>query len=363
MNIVDILDGAFGTVEPGPAPIEAAVKKGRALRLRRRLVSAASVAALVAAAVSVPVVLHRSAAPAPTTGPGGYSVTVQPPGPHSPAGLVASGTVNGKAWRVTAVRSTETSYPALDFSGRGPAFGPSGLAKIFFVSTATYPGRPINFLHNLLPPAQLQVGIVGDGVTYATVRFGNGIVLTLHPATVLGIRVVAFAAPLGVGITGVTAYSSRGEAGTAIPLILPGQDADFISWLRPGQRVPASAGGLVASGRAEGHAWAVYGYSGPWGTCAVWDEVPQCLLLGETVRTSFLAGDQLGRTTVEILFGVAEPDVTRLVAFLPGGRTAQTRAVLIGTQKFFAFGGLPVAQNFDWAAYDAAGKRVAHGTF
>jgi len=32
-------------------------------------------------------------AAAPVISPGGYTVTVQPPGPHAPAGLIASGTM------------------------------------------------------------------------------------------------------------------------------------------------------------------------------------------------------------------------------------------------------------------------------
>src|ERR1700677_569329 len=92
------LDDAFSAVSPVPAPIEGAIRKGKVIRLRRQAVVAVGVAAVVAAAVFTPLAVHWGASPPPSTG--SYTVTVQPPGPHSPPGEIASGTLNGKSWQL-----------------------------------------------------------------------------------------------------------------------------------------------------------------------------------------------------------------------------------------------------------------------
>jgi hypothetical protein len=100
------LDRAFGAIVPAAAPVDRAVRRGTMIRMRRRAAAVAGTATAVAAGVAAIVVLTRQSASltpvTPIVSPGGYTVTVQPPGPHAPAGLIASGTINGQAWEVTA---------------------------------------------------------------------------------------------------------------------------------------------------------------------------------------------------------------------------------------------------------------------
>ena len=76
------LNAALTAVEPGAAPVEAAMLTGRKIRNRRRAgLLAGAVAVVVAAAVGVPALTRQQALPAPTTSH--IRVTVNPPGPHS----------------------------------------------------------------------------------------------------------------------------------------------------------------------------------------------------------------------------------------------------------------------------------------
>ena len=99
------LDAALGTITPRPAPVGAVLWRGRTVRTRRRVAVGACVAVAAAVGLSVPAWLHRHAA-APSPVP---LVTIVPPGPHSPAGLVASGVVGSRHWRVIAEKPSRGS--------------------------------------------------------------------------------------------------------------------------------------------------------------------------------------------------------------------------------------------------------------
>jgi hypothetical protein len=93
------LSTAFAAVEPGAAPVEAAMLAGKKIRNRRRAgLLAGAVAVVVAAVVGVPALAHQQALPSPATS--NVRVTVNPPGPHSPPGLIASGMVGNQRWDV-----------------------------------------------------------------------------------------------------------------------------------------------------------------------------------------------------------------------------------------------------------------------
>jgi len=61
------LDHAFRTIEPGPAPVEAAMDHGKKIRNRRRAPALAGAVAVIAGAVAfVPALTHYQALPAPS---------------------------------------------------------------------------------------------------------------------------------------------------------------------------------------------------------------------------------------------------------------------------------------------------------
>jgi hypothetical protein len=107
------LDTALDDFAPGPLPLQAVVRQGRSVLIRRRVTVAVAAAVLVAGAVATPTILHRlSQSPLPPVGTH-YHVTVIPPGPGSPKGLIATVGIDSRRWRITAVDQGGT----LCFSG------------------------------------------------------------------------------------------------------------------------------------------------------------------------------------------------------------------------------------------------------
>jgi hypothetical protein len=190
-------------------------------RGRWRAASAAGLTAAVAVGVltspAVPVHAAESSA--------GYTVTVQPPGPGSPAGEIASGTVNGQGWQIAYQHCPDSSGSCFNFTGAAldgdsESTNLAGLEAVAVdnpaAPVALFPEQPAQ------GGTQLQCGPVKADVALVKVSLTNGAVLTLHPVKVAGIRVVGFAAPGGATIVSATAYASGGGAiGTADPFGQP----------------------------------------------------------------------------------------------------------------------------------------------
>ena len=361
-DLYERLDRAVESITPPAAPVDRAMRRGRGIRLRRRSAVAAGVAAVVAAGViAVPALRHDAsenpAAPR-------YTATVQPPGPHSPPGLIASGTVNGKYWQVTVGKpGAGGAGPGQQFAqASGPAFGPDELNSSG-PALAPDSTEPVSFNAMSSEPSQAQFGAVRADVSYLTVRLGNGILLTLHPVKVWGVREVAFTIPVGATITEATAYSRHGVIATAIPFNYPGGIATFNAWLRPGQHGLSRATGLIGTGRVSGQAWSVTAYLGPWGICleggAPGTNGGGCLPTTSSLGTSLLfrsAG------TPGVAGGTASASVARVVAYPSGGAPVQVRPVTVGPQKFFSFPLPDGTKAVRWKAYDSSGNVVASGT-
>jgi hypothetical protein len=357
------LDRAVETIIPSAAPVDGVLRRGKVIRWRRRSVAVASVAAVVAAGVIVVPSLRHAAADNPATSR--YTATVQSPGPNAPPGLIASGTVNGQRWRLTAGK------PGAGGAGRGqqfvvasgPAFGPDGdnSSAPAFAAPRT---DPVSFTGVSSGSVQAAYGAVAANVSYVKVRLGNGIVLTLHPARVYGARVVAFALPLGAPVVSATAYSSRGEIASAIPFNEPGSIAIFATWLRPGQRGLPRASGRVGSGSYLGGTWSATAYLGPWGICVTGkaDGAGVSSCQDATSGSDLSMGPMFWTEGVPAMTaGSAAPSVVRIVVTSPAGKTTQVRLVTVGGVKFFAFPFSKGPKPWKWTAYDASGHTVASG--
>lgn len=359
------LELAFEAINPRPAPIDSAVRGGKTIRVRRRVAAAVGIAAVVAVGViSIPS-LHQLASPAPAAGSDRYTVTVQPPGPRSPAGLIASGTVNGKHWQLVADK------PGADGVGRGnqqiyasgSAFGTGGGIPGIVPALRADPTVPVAFAEIASAPSEGRYGTVQADVSYVDVKLGNGIVLALHPVTVWGTRVVAFANPMHAVIVSATAYSRQGVIATAIPFNSPAGTASFGIWLKPGQHGPARASGLIGSGTVSGTAWSFSAYLGPWGVCLVSTGSSAGAFICGPSPDSQLGGSIMVSTgdnnTPGAAAGTVSLSVVRIVVHQSDGTTTQVRPVTIGGQKFFAFPTVKGPTGFSWTAYDASGAVVA----
>ena len=252
------LTTALAAVEPGAAPVEAAMLTGRKIRNRRRAgLLAGAVAVVVAAVVGVPAFTHQEALPAPTTSH--IRVTVNPPGPHSRAGLIGSGLIGSAPWSVTVTSSSSNNcafegngMSIIACSGGGDQGQPTAAAPISFQGEGS-DGSPV--------PFNITFGEVWKGVVSARVELSDGTILTLRPAEVDGSRYVAFASPESMQVDSVTAYSPSGAIATAIPFTPPGGLLpSFEAWLRPGQALPARLTGTFGSGTAGGKPWRATAY-------------------------------------------------------------------------------------------------------
>jgi len=363
-GLYERLDLAVGTLTPREAPVDRAMRRGRGMRWRRRAAVAVGAAAVVAAGVVAVPSLRHAATEHPAAS---YSATVRPPSPHSPPGLIASGTVNGQRWQIVAGR------PGAGGAGRGQqiflATGPalaSGSVSTSVPTAALKSADPVLFIGLSCGPTQVQFGELRADVSSVTVRLGNGSTLTLHPATVWGVRMVAFAIPMGAPVVSATAYSAQGGGiATAIPYNEPGQMASFALWLRPGQHGPARASGSIGSGSYRGSIWSATAHVGPWGVClqagAAGSSVSSCM--GATSMSDLGTNTMLwsdGPTAVAV--GSAGASVARVVVTAPGGKTTTVHPAAVGAFRFFAFPLDRGPKAWKWTAYDSSGHIVRSDT-
>lgn len=365
------LEEAFKAITPRPAPVDGTVRRGRAIRVRRRVAVAAVAAAAVAIGVfAVPSLLHQTASPPPVSPAKAkpYTVTVQAPGPHSAPGLIASGTIDGQSWQFTAAKPGPGGQT---FTTSGPAFGGAatsqpGLALDLGLGPS-YSADPVSFSDTsgwvlTRGHVQVQYGAVQADVTYVAVRLGNGTVLVLHPVAVYGIRAVAFAVPVGTGIVDATAYSRSGEIAAATPFNASSGVAAFGAWLKPGQHGLARTSGRIGSGTANGHAWSVTAYLGPWGICFPFPATgltwAYCApITSDQDRDSFdlpMNGDGLSVN--------AEPapaSAAWIIVNQADGTTTKVWPVTVGGQKLFAFQVRLGSDPLSWTFYDNSGHVVS----
>jgi len=353
------LEAAFEAIIPRPAPIDGAVRRGKATRVWRRAAVAAGVAAVVAIGVfAVPSLLHRSATPTPVTQTGRYTVTVQAPGPHSPPGLIALGTIDGQGWQFIAAKpGTSGAGPGGQFfTTFGPAFAGEA-TSMPGTALAVYGAAPVSFFELTCGPVQVQYGAVRADVTYVAVLLDNGTTLILHPVAVYGVRAVAFAIPVGAGVVEATAYSRHGEIAAAFPFNDPSGTADFGVWLTPGQHGLARASGRIGSGSTiTGSTWSATAYLGPWGICIQVSGLGiACVPTASGLGSGYWS---LTQGTLSVAGGGAPASTARIFVNQPDGTRTTVRPVTLGGQRLFAFQLRTGPKRLSWTDYDSSGAVV-----
>jgi hypothetical protein len=353
------LDEALRTVTAGDPPVEETIRRGKSIRMRRRVAAIASVAAVaVLAGVGYPAVTHLGAAPAPPVARHEVGITEVPPGRGAAPGEVASGKIGTKTWRLILTQSGPGNQCA---TGHGTAFV-SGITS-FSCGVVMTPGtEPVQWEGLDDAATEVSFGPVADDVTHILVRLADGEELRLIPARVYGVRLVAFAAPVNIAVLSVTAYLSDGQYRTAIPFSPPGQPPTFAMWLRPGQPGPPRATRLVGTGTVDGQRWTLTSYEGPWGTCWVGQGAGAasagCSPVAPFTRTAMLSASNV---PVQVDYGSAAPQASFVVLTLTNGHTMRVGVVTIGNEKAFAFA-LGNGQTLHrWTAYDAAGNPLSSG--
>lgn len=346
--------GLLETVGVSPPPYLAAVRRGKSVRLRRRVLAAAGVAAVVLLGVLVPRLAWHLGQAGPVMQK--YDVTEHQPGSGSPRGQVAWGTINGKRWQVRVV--------ALRGLSNGCTFFGQDLECVPGQASASR--GQVSFTSATSAGTQFQLAAVGSGVTDVAVTLGNGAELTLRPTTVDGKRWVAFAAPTRLAVSRAVSFAGQRELGYAIPYNGT-SGAGFVAWLRPGQQGAARAAYRVGSGIVGGVRWSSWAYVGPWGVCAEdvgagsWCAASAADIRPDGAVTSYFS---CSPGTQAVWFAAAaDPAVSAVQFRLSDGSSLRARAVSIaGGDKAYVFAVPNGARLRSWTALDAAGKQVASGS-
>jgi len=386
------LGAALAQLDPAPLPLDAVVRQGKAVKLRRRLLAAAIAMVVAAAALAAPA-LARSLAHPPPSAPARYHVTVHR-GNGSDPRVIAYGRVttslNDMRWTVSGAGSgrgfhlrwhagpwrhhdhgqlLRTGAGSWDDANSLPV-PPASPASIFDVATAD--------------PDLLAFAVRAD-VSYLVVGLSSGQAVRLQPVGVLGRarpRLAAIAVPSQTSITEIRAYSARGELGYTVPYealprpssrLNPGASGDFqiVRWLQPGQpALPSAATYSIGRGTARGSAWSEQLKVGPWGTCVVAPTGPpgSCrpaagrVLLGGKAAV-VLAKDRYSQEHVGWDAIVAEPAVTSIVARMPHGRIVKVRIYPLHGVKYATITWSGPNLPTRWVAYSASGQALASGPF
>lgn len=343
-EVRDRLGGALDTITPGSPPVGAVIRQGRAIRVRRRVGLAAGLAAVVCAGALLPGIIRHATAPpvAPS-----YHVTVNPNGKTAPGGVIGSGTINGKPWRVRLSGSGANPY------GSGPGL------PFFEVQSSDF-GKPANLEATREGALTVAVGGVASDVTDLAVHLANGTVLNVRPVTWHGYRWAAVVVPTRLPIVDVVAYSRHGELAHAVPF-----GGTVVSWLRPGQRGLARATIKVGSGLAGGHPWAAMAYVGPWGRCFRGGPGGDCVagLSSLVSKNQVLQAMECGPFSGTTFYLGAAALPVRSVRFkMSDGTVVQVRPVVVGQSRNFAFTVGRGLRSVGWTAHGASGQQLGTGS-
>ena len=345
------LSAVLDEMTPGPAPVGLVIRRGRGVR-RRRIAGATAAALAAAAAVAgfswlgLRLPSQAPAAPPPV-------VTVVPPGPGAPAGLIASGTVGSERWsaRVAKPRHGQVCLMA------GAAGNACGLSASPIGPVDLEGGMSVHGYRVLGGPVQSRV-------TRVEVLLADGQRLILHPAAVYGQRWVAVALPLRARVSRAVAYDGRVVYRYAIPFSQPGpySSPSFSVWLRPGSAGLPRRVIQVASGTAAGHRWSATEYTGPWGRCFVVQGGSDCMAgTGPLIEAGTLS-QAMFSVPGGVHMATAAPGVASVELDLSSGQQVRvaTRAGY-GGERFYAFVLRRGTVLAGWTAYGPDGKVLGSG--
>jgi len=358
------LGAALDELTPGPLPFNAVVRRGRAVAIRRRI-AVAAVVGVIAAAVGTSAVLYQPSTPPEPVAPAHYHVTVSPPGPGSPVGLIADGLINGRRWQVTGAQQPDASGPTICFRASTAEMS----CDQHRPPRASRTDGPAALTYGIGAGPVAIIGTVRSDVVYLRVALTNGQNLTLWPVAVFGrsrARYVAFEVPSSTAVTKLTAYSARSELGYAIPFTAGGS-VEVTRWLRPGEpALPRPASYLIGSGRLGGQPWSERAYVGPWGVCIRGAGYGSTcapvsigrLAEGHAAKLILVSGGSAGTSFVVV---AGAPSVSYLLVSRADGSTVRVATRLAGGTSFGTFTSAPGERAIRWAAYSGAGLRLASG--
>jgi len=247
------VDDLLRAVEPPAVPLEGIVRRGNGIRMRRA--GAAAVGVGLAAIITVATLgLHPSHAP-----------TMQgavPSGPAAPGGVIASGTADGRAWKLAVQDIADPGYrclPAITVNGTDadPVYPNPGNAGVVTLGSA-FAGTGFGFMQL---PASISRITVNDRLQVPAV-----IVATC------GYRyyVAGFTYPLGRALQVTVGHPPAGWP-SVFPITQPPPPGTTAQgdglWINTYFVHGETASGVLASGYLSGQEWSIRVEFGPGGDC------------------------------------------------------------------------------------------------
>ena len=385
------LGAALDQLDTRPLVLDAVVRQGKAVMIRRRVLAAAAIAA--AAALTVPTLTRSLSLPGPSA-PTRYHVIVNHQRNSPDQHMIARGRVitrlNDMRWSVRAADNGQGFH--LHWQAGVWRYYDHG--ELVSVGAGTWddanlqptiPASPVSILDAADTHPDLVAFAVRGDVSYLLVQLSNGETVRLQPAAVLGRarpRLTAIATPSQTSITQIRAYSASGELGYTVPYAAlppgpsplaadPGGDFQLVRWLQPGQpALPVAARYSIGRGTTSGTNWSEQLDVGPWGTCITaptgqpgtcYPAVGPSLLGGKAAVV--LAANYYSQLHAGWDAIVAEPAVSSIVARMPHGRTAAARLYSHDGVKFATIVWSGHRPPTSWTAYSATGKVLATGSF
>lgn len=281
-------DGMFadlGHFDTGAIPVDAVVKRGKAIRNRRRLIGGGVLAAATALTIAVPVALAggngEGAGPA-----AGHAIVVAQPYENSAQQIVFTGSLGGKAWSRT-------------YASHCGSKAPVGRADCLLREVGA-DKKPVGMI--------LQDGS-HDGGDFYTAEFApdtDYVIITLDTGdrvTVPGVttddgyRVAYFGLPGRTAMKEMAAYGKDGRE-----IAHAGTSTYWVKWTRPdGSELDTSVPTVpVAADTANGIAWSVDVAEGVYARCF--------MAKSDTVGTVTICPDFGARLYKNDVHGGGSPD-------------------------------------------------------
>jgi hypothetical protein len=335
----------FGSLEISPAPVVAVTWRGKAIRARRRGVAGGLAAVAVVAVLAV----RAAQGPAPAT------VTVNAPRPGAPGGVFASGTADGKPWRM-AVRNIATDpgtrwcLPAVMLNGRdGDVLFKTGSGPPSFGNPAVLTQIPG------FPGIRMLFTQVGQRTTQLTAMFTNGTMLTVRPVRVSAcgqhfhLAGFAFAQSRGA----VSALDSG--PGEALSFSYPRKGPGDGIWLNTDNSradVAASqAASPIGAGTVAGQIWHIRTALGLDGQCYTAQlqalrhgrygrgQSSECVPVAAPPRTIALSWVSVPGATTNLTgyAGLVNPRTRTVLVSISDGTTRTVRPVNVAGRAYVAF--------------------------
>jgi hypothetical protein len=207
------LDSALEGITPSPAPVPAILRRGRTIRIRRRVGVVAGLAAAVGVALAAPGLVHLIVRQTPEiSNEQKWVLSVYPPGPHAAPGLIAWGTINGKRWDISV---TSSSGDVLHVGPWGYCSaitlfgGPSDLCQS--ARSRVVAGNSPSGSVGTPPSGAVIEGYASPSVAYVVGVLSDGRTIRARATDVGGQKFWACAVPRGQLLRRVVFYSASGR--------------------------------------------------------------------------------------------------------------------------------------------------------